>query len=71
MKVVVSAFLPQMSYEDLEVAEGTAAGLAWAQFINPATPAEQKIHLKKALLEYCRHDTLAMVKLLEKLQTYV
>jgi predicted RecB family nuclease len=71
LKLVVPAFLPEMTYEDLEVAEGTAAGLVWAQFIDSATPAKQKAHLKKALLEYCKHDTLALVKLLERLRKYV
>ena len=38
LKAVLPAFVPEMTYKNLEVAEGTAAGLAWARFIDPATP---------------------------------
>jgi|SRR5208337_660216 len=65
LKSVLPAFLPEMTYETLEVAEGTAAGLAWARLTDPATPSDEKSRLKKALLAYCEQDTLALVKLLE------
>jgi len=71
LKAVLPALVPEMNYKDLEVAEGTAAGLAWARFVDEATPAEEKARLKKALLKYCEQDTLAMVRLLEVLRKSV
>jgi hypothetical protein len=70
LKSVLPAFVPEMTYETLEVAEGTAAGLAWARFIDPVTPPVEKIRLRQALLKYCEHDTLALAKLLEALRKY-
>jgi predicted RecB family nuclease len=69
LKSVLPAFLPEMTYETLEVAEGTAAGLVWTRFIEPATPPPEKSRLRQDLLAYCKHDTLALVKLLEVLRT--
>jgi hypothetical protein len=68
LKSVLPAFVPDMTYENLEVAEGTAAGLAWARFIEPATPPAEKSRLRQALLAYCKQDTLALVRLLEELR---
>jgi len=71
LKFVLPAFVPEMTYENLEVAEGTAAGFAWARLIQPQTPLVEKSRLRQALLEYCKHDTLALAKLLEVLRKYV
>jgi predicted RecB family nuclease len=71
LKSVLPAFVPKITYENLEVAEGTAAGLAWARYIDPVTPLVEKSRLRKALLEYCLQDTLALVKLSEVLRKYV
>jgi predicted RecB family nuclease len=71
LKSVLPALVPDMSYDDLEVAEGTAAGLAWERCIDPATPAEEKARLKRALLRYCKQDTFALVRLLEVLRKNV
>jgi len=69
LKSVLPAFLPEMSYEGLEVSEGRTAGLVWQQFINPATAQSEKARLRSALLAYCKQDTLALVRLLEILKT--
>jgi hypothetical protein len=65
LKSVLPAFVPKMAYETLEVSDGIAAGLAWAQFIDPATSPAEKNRLRKALLEYCKQDTLALATLLD------
>lgn len=65
LKFVLPAFVPDMAYETLEVAEGTAAGMAWARLVHPATPTVEKLRLRTALLEYCKQDTLALAKLFE------
>ena len=71
LKSVLPAFLPKMKYENLEISDGMAAGLAWAQFIDPATSLAEKTRLRKALLEYCKQDTLALAMLLDVLQKNV
>jgi hypothetical protein len=71
LKSVLPAFVPGMTYETLEVSEGMAAGLAWALFIDPATPLVERGRLRKAIIEYCKQDTLALATLLEVLRKYV
>jgi hypothetical protein len=71
LKFVLPAFVPAMSYENLNISEGTAAGIAWQRFIDPATPAVEKKQLRKALLEYCAQDTIALVRLLEELRKLI
>jgi hypothetical protein len=71
LKTVLPAFVPEMTYENLEVAHGTAAGLEWARLIDPAAPAAEKVRLRRALLKYCEQDTLALAKLLEVLRKLV
>jgi len=36
LKRVAAAILPDMSYDDLGVADGIQAGIAWAQLVDPA-----------------------------------
>jgi predicted RecB family nuclease len=71
LKAVLPAFVPEMAYETLEVSNGTAAGLAWAQLIAVETPLTEKARLRQALLSYCEQDTLALAKLVEVLRNYV
>jgi predicted RecB family nuclease len=70
LKFVLPAFVPEMTYGTLEVAEGTAAGLAWARLIQPGTALVEKRRLRKALLEYCKQDTLALAKLFDVLRKH-
>ncbi len=67
IKSVLPAILPEMSYEYLEIQEGEVAGLAYQRMIDPLTPVGDKGEIKKDLLTYCGHDTLAMVKIREEL----
>ena len=67
LKAVLPALVPELSYEGMEVANGQDAGLAWESLVQGRL--EQVIHgrIRKALLDYCGQDTLALVKLLETL----
>jgi hypothetical protein len=71
LKSVLPAFLPKMAYENLEVSDGMAAGLAWARFIDRTTLQVEKNRLKLALLEYSKQDTLALAMLLDVLRKNV
>jgi hypothetical protein len=54
-----------LSYEDMAVGGGQQAQIAFYEMIAPETTAQRRGDLRKALLEYCKQDTLAMVKLVE------
>ena len=69
LKAVLPALVPEMTYEGMEVANGQDAGLAWESLVRGALDQTDRDNIRKALLEYCGQDTLAMVKLLEKLQS--
>jgi predicted RecB family nuclease len=67
LKSVVPALLPDMNYENLAIQEGQQAGLEYLRMIDPSTSTEERVRIKAALLAYCGQDTLAMVKIREKL----
>ncbi|MDD5090547.1 MAG: DUF2779 domain-containing protein [Candidatus Wallbacteria bacterium] len=66
IKEVLPAFVPGMTYEGLEIGNGDQAMNAYASM--PDMPPEEAARTRKALLIYCGQDTLAMVKLWEKLR---
>lgn len=67
IKAVLPALVPEMSYEGLPVADGTQAMLAWERLLQAPDAAEAE-RLRRALWDYCTLDTLAMVKILERLE---
>ena len=67
LKSVLPALVPEMTYEGMEVGDGQAAGLAWARLISGACDEAERERRRRALLEYCGQDTLAMVRLLGEL----
>jgi predicted RecB family nuclease len=67
LKSVLPALVPEMSYEGLEVANGQDAGLAWQVMLRTSDKTERE-RLRKALLDYCRLDTFALVKIVQKLR---
>jgi len=66
IKSVLPALVPTMSYEGMEVADGVDAGLAWELMIRTPDVAERQ-RLRKALLDYCGQDTLALAVLVDRL----
>jgi predicted RecB family nuclease len=69
LKAVLPALVPEMTYEGMEVPNGQAAGLAWESIIKGNSSESERQAKRKALLDYCGQDTLALVRLLEALQT--
>ena len=67
IKNVLPALVPDMSYESLEIKEGGTASLIYYQMVQGTFPGDTE-HTKKQLLEYCKMDTLAMVRILEVLE---
>jgi predicted RecB family nuclease len=68
LKAVLPALLPEMTYEGMEIANGTDAGVAWEAFTKTTDQGEQE-RIKKALSEYCALDTLALLRLVERLRS--
>lgn len=64
IKNVLPALVPELSYSNLEgVQDGTLAILAYLEAIDPATSEARKLELQTQLLNYCKLDTYAMVKI--------
>ena len=67
LKSVLPAIIPEMSYANLGIQEGQEAGIEYMRMLDPSTQAKEKEKIKNDLLKYCGQDTLAMVKIREKL----
>ena len=68
LKSVLPVIVPEMTYEGLEISDGAMASEAYFAMETTADPAERS-RLRKALLEYCRQDTMGLVRLLEKMRS--
>ncbi len=69
IKAVLPTVAPDLSYDTCgEVQDGLAAGRAYLEMINPKTDDERRNELITSLNEYCKLDTLAMVRLAKFLQ---
>ena len=67
IKKVLPALVPEMSYNELTINDGGTASNTFAQLIMGHNE-DQIVEKRRALLEYCKMDTLAMVKILEVLK---
>jgi hypothetical protein len=70
IKKVLPVLVPGMGYEGLAVAQGMEAVNAYHRLRKGDTPEAERSAIRRALLEYCGQDTLAMVKLMEALQRF-
>lgn len=67
IKKVLPALVPELSYKDLNIQEGGTASNTFAQMVQGTFEGDVE-ETRKDLLAYCELDTLAMVKILEKLK---
>jgi hypothetical protein len=67
LKSVLPALVPSMNYDDMIVADGQAAGLAWESLMHGGLDRDKQDRTRKALLDYCGQDTLGLVKLVDEL----
>ncbi len=66
IKAVLPTIAPDLDYAALgEVQDGQAAQTAYLEAIAGETTADRREEIRAALSEYCRYDTLAMVRLVE------
>lgn len=67
IKKVLPALCPECSYEGLEIQSGDVAAASWLEMVT-TEDQDRREHLKVSLLRYCELDTLAMVKILNKVK---
>ncbi len=67
IKEVLPAMVTDLSYDGMEIADGMAAMRAYQAMCSMADPVALA-ELRRGLLAYCRLDTLAMVRILGKLE---
>ena len=70
IKDVLPVLVPDFSYEGMKIVNGGMAMEAYHRMSALEDPAELK-KLRDNLLEYCKLDTFAMMKILEKIKTLV
>ena len=68
IKYVLPALVPELSYDEMEISDGGMASNAWLSMWELEDSSEIE-KIRNALLEYCKLDTLGMVKIIEKLKT--
>jgi hypothetical protein len=68
IKNVLPVLVPELSYKKLNVQKGDQAVERWEKMIDSETSEDEKKQIAKDLLEYCKLDTMAMVKIYEFLK---
>lgn len=70
IKQTLPTLVPKMSYAHLDIDNGDDAMAAFALMAQGRFPDGEIYQIKNNLFQYCKQDTLAMVKLHEKLLSY-
>jgi len=72
IKKTLPVLVPDMSYDELEIEDGDSAMVAFAYLAFGRYEEIKEVEsMKRNLFEYCKQDTLAMVKLHERLAEYI
>ncbi len=71
IKKVLPVLAPELSYKELAIQEGGTASSSWLKLIDGSIPAAERNKLRKDMLEYCKLDSYAMVRILEELSKLV
>lgn len=67
IKQVLPALVPELSYKNLSISDGQMATNSF-EALQTETDILKIIAIREHLLEYCKLDTLAMVRIMEKLE---
>ena len=65
LKSVLPAFVPDLTYDGLAIANGEIASITYNRCIRGLVPEEEKPQIFQDLREYCKLDTLAEVRLVD------
>ena len=70
LKQVLPVLVPGLDYSDLEISDGETASLELHRLLlePEGVSAEERSRLRRTLLAYCERDTLATVRLVERLR---
>ncbi len=68
IKQTLPAFVPDMSYANMGIHNGTEASEQFMDFMTGRQTADQTATMMQNLHDYCGQDTMAMVKLLDVVQ---
>jgi len=68
IKKVLPVIVPELTYKNLHISKGDQASERWEKMIANDTSEKEKKQIEKDLLEYCKLDTWAMVKIYEFLR---
>ncbi len=71
IKSVLPAFVPDLSYDELEIGDGGTASLMYLSCIKDSIPAAEKEKIYDDLKTYCCMDTIAEVRLIEVLYSHI
>lgn len=67
IKEVLPALVPELKYDGLAINNGDLASITFMKIVNKEYSESEVERLRRDLLEYCKLDTFAMVKILEVL----
>ena len=70
IKKVLTALIPDLSYDNLGIQEGEAAARRWKEVTLGDVSDSECAKVYSDLIEYCELDTLAMVKIHQKLADF-
>ena len=70
LKAILNPLVPELTYDDLVIVDGQVASVEIARllFVAHKIPEAERDRVRRDLLEYCKRDTWATVKLVERLR---
>lgn len=71
IKKVLPVLVPELTYKNLNISKGDQASERWQKMISSETSIEEKEIIKQDLLQYCKLDTMAMVKIYQFLKNLI
>lgn len=67
LKEILTPLVPDMTYDDLVIMDGMVASVEIARLLFFAHKVKDRAKTRKDLLDYCKRDTWATVRLVERL----
>jgi hypothetical protein len=70
LKKVLPVLVPDLAYDDLEIADGGRASRELARVVmgDPSLTPDEAALTREALLRYCERDTLGLARVLDRLR---
>ena len=69
--MVLPTLVPELSYEGMEIADGLAAASSFGDMFEGTVVGDAAEIARENLIDYCRLDTLAMVRIVGRLRELV